>query len=162
MDSIRYEAARETAIKYIGYAARSENEITRRLRKDGAPDAIIEAVLADFRSRGWVDDAEFAKRWVEDRADRKLYGKARLANELQKRGLAKEYVTAALAEDDTDSEIARAKAALASKTKNYSHSINEIQFTAQEKQKLSGFLMRRGFSYQIITKVLKQDMENEE
>ncbi len=162
MNNITFEDAREIALKYVGYAARSESEIRQRLRKACAVDMVIEAVLADFRIRGWVDDAEFAKRWVEDRADRKLYGKARLANELQKRGLAKEYVTAALLDVDTDSEIARAKAALASKTKNYCHSVNEIQFTAQEKQKLSGFLMRRGFSFQIITKVLKQDMENEE
>ena len=160
MEILTFEEARNTALKYVGYAARSEAEIAQRLRKCHAPDVIIEAVLADFRDHGWIDDAEFARKWVADRANRKLYGKIRLAQELQQRGLNRDYVEAALAIDDEDAEIARAQAALASKTKNLSHNSEDGKYTQQEKQKLSGFLQRRGFSFNIITKVLKQDMEN--
>ncbi len=162
IDTTLLEAAREKALKFLGYAARSETEIVRRLRKDDFPDTVIEAVLADFRARGWVDDAEFAKRWVEDRADRKLYGKSRLARELSQRGLKREDVDAALANTEDEAEIERARGALKSKTRSLISDSGHIELSPAEKQKLSGFLQRRGFAFNIITKVLKQLVENEE
>ncbi len=52
----------------------------------GAPRAVAAEVVADLVGRGYVDDAAFARHWVQTRAARG-YGAARLRAELRARGL---------------------------------------------------------------------------
>ena len=82
MKSLDIEAARTVAFRFLGYSARTRAEIEQRLSRDEFPDEIVAQVVRELEADGYLDDAGFARRWVEDRADRKRYGRARLASEL--------------------------------------------------------------------------------
>lgn len=155
------EAAREIAFRFLAYAARSSREITERLERDGFLPGVIDAVLAECELRGWVDDSKFARDWIEDRADRKRYGKARLKQELQRKGIDRETLDAALEGVEEEDEVRRALIAAQSKWKadamqNASHDVLQA-----EKRKLTNFLMRRGFEWSTIRQVLAQLLPNE-
>src|SRR5262249_59760729 len=61
-------------------------DLARRLIRRGAPREVADAVIADLMARGYLDDAAFARQWVESRSARG-YGAARLRAELRARGV---------------------------------------------------------------------------
>jgi len=103
-------AARRVAADLLSRRPWTCAELTARLRRRGAPEAVAAAVVADLTARGHLDDARFARQWVEARSSRG-YGPARLAAELRVRGVAAQAVTAALAVLQPGSTLARARAA---------------------------------------------------
>ena len=155
------EAARAVALRFLGYSARSRSEMQKRLERDEFAPEIIEAVLADLEARNWVNDAKFAHDWVEDRAERKKYGRGRLAAELRRKGVDKEMVTAALDTVEEADELARAMSAAASRWKLSADETDREAIQA-EKRRIGAFLQRRGFGWGIITQVLAEHAANQE
>jgi regulatory protein len=62
--------------------------------------------VAELESRGYLDDARFARGWVEARAASGRLGPARLRAELRARGVAPEVAEAALREARVDEDAA--------------------------------------------------------
>ncbi len=155
------EAARGVALRFLGYSARSRSEMQKRLERDEFAPEIIAAVLAELEARNWVNDAQFAHAWVEDRADRKKYGKGRLAAELRRKGVDKEEVTAAIETVEEADELARARSAAAARWKLSAEETDREAIQA-EKRRIASFLQRRGFGWGIITQVLAEHAANQE
>ena len=162
MDNEALEAATLIAHRYFGYAARSRQEIVRRLEKAEFAPEIIARVVADMTARGWLDDEAFAQAWVTDRADRKRYGKARLAQELQRKGVARETVQETLSAVDEDAELQRGLNAARTKWKPERFAALDRTEQQAEKNRLAQFLQRRGFGWDIIKKVLAELVANQE
>lgn len=162
MDAETLEAARAVAFRFLGYAARSRNEIERRLEREGIAPDVIAAVVEEFTALGWLDDTKFAQAWVEDRADRKRYGRQRLKMELLRKGIDKETLDGALGAVDEEAELARARAAVGQRWSRDRFQLLERTDAAAEKKRCSDFLQRRGFGWSIITKVLAELVENRE
>jgi len=133
----------------------------KRLERDEFAPEIIEAVLAELEARNWVNDAQFAQDWVADRADRKKYGKSRLAAELRRKGIDKEEVSAAIGGVEEEEELARARSAAASRWKLSLPEADRETILA-EKRRIASFLQRRGFGWGIITQVLAELTANQE
>src|SRR5581483_3123635 len=162
MNAQDLEAARAVAFRFIGYMPRSRAEVERRLaRADFAPE-VVAKVVAECEAVGWIDDEAFARRWVEDRADRKKFGAARLAAELRRKGIDKESVTEALSAASEEAELERARAAARSRWRADVVAGLAAEARDAEKRKLVNFLQRRGFSWPIITQVLAETMANKE
>lgn len=156
------EAARAVAFRYLGYAARSQAEIERRLTRDEFAPEVIAAVIAEFTAEGWLDDAKFAQDWLADRADRKKYGKGRLAAELRRKGVDREALDTALEAVDEEAELERARAAARQKWRAESFIGLDRSAIQSEKKRCADFLLRRGFAWPIITQVLRELLTNQE
>ena len=102
------KAARLAAGDLLSRRAWTMAELTRRLVRRGAPPEVAAAVVDDLAGRGYVDDAAFARHFVETRAARG-YGTARLAADLRGRGVAPALITAALADLDGGAQLERAR-----------------------------------------------------
>ena len=92
------QKARQLGMQYLGRADRSVYQIRQRLERASFPGPVIEQVLAEFAQRRWLDDEQFARRWVEGRMGKRAVGPRRLAQELEQRGLAPETVARVLEE----------------------------------------------------------------
>jgi regulatory protein len=88
-------AARLVAADLLSRHGWTRAELTARLRRRGAPQDVAEEVVEGLAARGHVDDAAYARQWVETRSARG-YGPARLRAELRGRGVAPELIAAAL------------------------------------------------------------------
>jgi regulatory protein len=161
-DATSLEAARAVAYRYLGHSARSRAEMERRLTRAEFTPEVIEKVLAELEARNWLDDTKFAQDWVEDRADRKKYGRKRLAQELRQRGVDKEDIEAAIDSIDAESEVARARAA--AETRWDAETLQKADFDTRqaEKRRMANFLQRRGFSWNIIEQVFREFFSNKE
>ncbi len=160
MKNLDIEAARAVAFRFLGYSARTRAEVEQRLKRDEFPAEIIAQVVAEMVAQGYLDDAGFARHWVDDRADRKKYGRTRLAAELNRKGVDRETTTEALDAIAEDDEYRRAKEAAVARWST--DDLLALDFPARQKEKsrITGFLLRRGFSWQIAKKVLDFLLEN--
>ena len=160
MKATDIDTARGVAFRYLGYSARSQKQLAQRLQREEFPPEIIEAIILELTAEGYLDDEAFAVAWVTDRADRKNYGKTRLAQELQQRGIAKETARDALSDVSDESELARALEAARPKWKAERFATLDSAGKQAEQRKIAAFLQRRGFAWPIIKQVLAELMNN--
>jgi len=107
-------------------------------------------VIADLAGRGYLDDAAFARRWVEGRAGRG-YGPARLRAELRARGVAAALVDAALATLGADTELEQARA-LARRRLGALRRARPDRAAAR----LADYLARRGHRADVVARVVRE------
>ncbi|MCA9919133.1 MAG: RecX family transcriptional regulator [Anaerolineales bacterium] len=141
------EKAKELAIRYIEYRPRSLAETRQHLQKKEYPEAVVEQVLERLQAVGLLDDAAFARYWVDQRETFKPRSKIALQQELRQKGLERTLIDEVTAELD---EFAAAQQAAEPKARRWSN-LPEQQF----RQKLGGFLQRRGFGYDVVREVTK-------
>src|SRR5690606_29075139 len=98
------------ALYYLGYRARSENEVRQKLQEKEFPDAVINRVLQQLRENNLLNDAAFAQSWIENRTRIRPHGARILQQELRQKGNSSETINAAL--PDENEELINAMAAL--------------------------------------------------
>lgn len=148
------EIALQRAINFLSYRPRSEVEIRRNLKKNNHQAEVIDEVIERLRGGNLVDDENFAGLWVENRSEYRPRGRPLLRMELRQKGIADQFIEAAL--EDLDEEELAYQAALKGARK---YSKCEWQ---EFRQKMYGYLARRGFSYAIISTIIPRVWEKDE
>lgn len=152
--------ARQVCLTLLTFAPRTRSQLAVALRKRGIPDEAADAVLARFEDVGLIDDAAFARSWVESRHySRGLAGRA-LTAELKQRGVAADEIKAALDEQlSPDAEAAAARRLVDRKIAG-----TRGLATDQRTRRLAGMLARKGYSpglaYRVIREALEADGES--
>jgi len=136
------EKSYQRALNFLSYRPRSQAEVIRNLRKHETPEGQIEETIERLLKNNLVNDQEFAQLWVENRSAFRPRGAYALRIELRHKGLSDDIIDPAL--DDLKEEELAYKAALQRGNRLLNYEWNDFR------KKLSGFLARRGFSYQII------------
>ena len=88
LENVIYEKAKNTAVKFLGYRARSKKELRDKLIKD-YDENITNKVISMLEKYGYVNDEEYAKAYVRDCLNLKGWGQKRISLELTKRGIDK-------------------------------------------------------------------------
>jgi regulatory protein len=143
------EKAREKALRFLGNRPRSEWEVRQNLLKAGYEAETIDRVLERLREVALVDDAAFVRYWIENRAQFKPRGEVALRQELRRKGVDREVIDAVLEESEHTDDRAARQAALA-KADRY-RQLPRPEFV----QKLSAYLVRRGFDYEIVREAVQ-------
>lgn len=143
------EKAREKALRFLGNRPRSEWEVRQNLRKAGYGDAAIDRVLERLRGVALVDDAAFARYWIENRTQFRPKGEVALRQELRRKGVDREVIDAVLEEGGHADDQAALQAALA-KADRY-RQLPRPEFA----QKLGAYLARRGFDYETVREAVQ-------
>jgi regulatory protein len=144
--------AKDAALKFLSYRMRSEKELRDKLKKKEFAQSLIDEVIKDLKRVDLVDDYEFASAFIRDRISNSPRGKILLKQELWKKGIKKEVIEKALKEyfKDEDEELTLAKELLQKRKKRYESLDKNVA-----KRRLMSFLLRRGFSYDIVRQVLR-------
>ncbi len=144
-----------TAANFLGFRARSRDEIRKRLQRDEWSEEVIDRVLERLEAVKLLDDAQFAADWVGARERSKPRGSRLLQQELRQKGIAKEEIEAVL--PDAEAEIDNAVAALgkvARKLEGYQG--------REQMQKAIELLARRGFGFSAAKTAYARWVENSE
>ena len=102
-----YARALQVALRYVSFRQRSITEVRRRVGKDFS-QPVVEQVLASLTRYGYLDDADFARRWRDSRERNKPRGKFALRRELQAKGIDETIIDATLDSVDENSGAYRA------------------------------------------------------
>jgi regulatory protein len=140
--------ARESALTLLDYKERTRKELERRLLQKGYPEDVVALVIEKLENIGLVNDERFASDWVASRVERRPTGKSRMAWDLRLKGIAPEIVEEAIDQVDEEKELEMALELARKKVGG------EGPQGPDERRKLIGFLQRRGFHWEIVSKVL--------
>lgn len=86
------------AARFLEPRSRSVHEVRRHLAAARYPDSLIDAAIARLLELGFLDDAAFARTWVESRDRARPRGTGALRRELTLKGLDRETIAGALAD----------------------------------------------------------------
>ena len=142
------EKAFQRAVNFLSYRPRSQAEVERKLRRHEVAEALIPEIIERLKRGNLLNDADFARRWVEDRSTFRPRGAYALRAELRQKGVANEAIDPAIS-DLNETELAR-QAAL-----RKARQLSQLEWP-EFRQKLSSHLSRRGFGYETIAEVCKE------
>jgi len=144
-----HEVTFQKAVHFLSFRPRSSAEVRQNLSKRGISESLIEETLNRLQSTRLVNDDAFARAWVENRNTFRPRGKPALRMELRKKGLNEEIIQSVL-----DAQVNEAALALTTARK-YGRRLSGLEWP-EFRQKLSGFLARRGFSYTTLAPVVSK------
>ncbi|NOZ72639.1 MAG: RecX family transcriptional regulator [Chloroflexi bacterium] len=133
--------AYDRALRLLGHRPRSEQEMRTRLRQAHFEPDVCDQVIERLKDRGYIDDHEFVRWWLENRSQFHPSGRSLLAAELRQKGIDSDTINTALAELD---EEALALAAARQRIQRW-RQLSQPDF----ERKMLGFLQRRGFAYAV-------------
>lgn len=149
-DAAIYDEAKTAAFTILARRIHSEKEIRDKLRKKKFPPEIIEKVVQRLYEMNLLNDSQFASALVRNKLKRTPMGKSALKLKLFQKGLAKETIDDVLRETELNSEELCTKAA-----ERKLKTLAKEPDAQKRKQKLSQFLMRRGFDWETIRATLR-------
>jgi regulatory protein len=148
--------AKRYSLKLLAYRGRSEQELRERLDRKGFEEDIIESVTRDLKKAGFIDDAQLAINLKRQAQEGRLLGYHAVRLFLLKRGLSRDVVDAVLAYDQEE-ELHVLQRLLEKKMR-----LTDDRQTPAGRQRLWNFLIRRGYSTDIIRRAMKDiDLDEE-
>jgi regulatory protein len=139
------------ALRFLSYRPRSRTEVQRYLRDKALPDKVVQDVLLRLERTEYVDDEAFARFWVENREQFRPRSQRALKYELRQKGVGDVIIDKVLR--DLDDEAAAWRAVEG----RLHHWAN---LPADElRQKLMGYLNRRGFDYATVTVTFEKALQ---
>jgi regulatory protein len=150
------EAARQICLRLLASAPRTRAQLASALRRRRVPDEIAEAVLGRFAEVRLIDDAAFARAWVETRHHGRGLARRALSAELRQRGVAADEVRAAVGSLGDADELATARRLVAKRI-----AASRGRPLPARVPHLVGILARKGYpaglAYQVVREALEQD-----
>jgi regulatory protein len=146
----------EAAARFLEARARSIGEVRRRLTSAGYQADLVDGAITRLGELGMLDDAAFARAWVDSRDRARPRGERALADELRLRGVDRAVIVAALDERreasaavgaDTDDEIAPSadEAAATRLLERNSRLLARVADPRARRQRAYALLARNGF-----------------
>ena len=153
-DADAEEVARKILLDQLTGQARSRAELASKLAKRRVPDDVAERLLNRFEEVGLIDDAAFARAWVDSRQPGKGLGRRALAQELRRKGIDEEVAREALEEIDPEDEEEAARALVRRKLRT----LRRVD-RATATRRLTGMLARKGHSGEVVWRVVREELE---
>jgi regulatory protein len=136
---------RVRAMRYLARREHSRAELRAKLLPHAQEGEDVDAVLDQLEQRNWLSDARAAEQMVN--AKRTRFGTQRIAHELRQKGIAENLISDAILQlKETELEAAR---------EVWRKRFGVLPQDQKEKAKQVRFLQSRGFSLDVVFKVLK-------
>ena len=71
---------RDQALILLSYRQRSRSELSQRLKEKGHGQKVIESLLDEFESKGYINDSDFANMYATHLVENKMTGKIGVRN----------------------------------------------------------------------------------
>lgn len=157
-----YGAARTIVLRQLTSAPKSRHQLAVKLADKDIPQDVAEAVLDRFEEVRLVDDAEFARMWVDSRSRSKSLARGALKRELAEKGISGELAAEALEQVSDEDELEAARALARRKLQS---SVNLTDRAARDKQakRLVSMLARKGYppsvGYRVVNEIIGDVLE---
>lgn len=139
------------AIKLLGVRKRSVFEMKNRLKRKEFENSVVDEVIKELFEYKYLNDAEFAEAYINDRINFNPRGSFLVKKELKEKGVAENIInqkTKELFPEEKEMELAKKAAEKKIKTLNKDLEKNKIY------QKVGSYLQAKGYASWIIREVL--------
>ena len=151
------EAARAICLRLLTTGPRTRAQLATALRKRGIPDGVAESVLSRFTEVGLIDDAAFARAWVESRHHGRGLARRALSAELRQRGIPDGEVRSAVDLLGPQDELATARRLVAKRVPASRGKPMPVRA-----RQLMGMLARKGYPAGLAAQVVREALERDQ
>ncbi len=152
-DADQEAVARKILLDQLTGRARTRKELADRLAKKQVPDDIAQPLLDRFTEVGLIDDAAFAREWVESRQEVRGLARRALSQELRRKGVDSEVIQDALDQVDPDDEVEAARTLVRRKLPSLQRFDDVTRV-----RRLVGMLARKGHSSSVAFRVVREEL----
>jgi regulatory protein len=145
--------ARKILLDQLTGQARSRAELAGKLAKKQVPVDVAERLLDRFEEVGLVDDAAFARDWVQSRQMGKGLARRALSAELRRKGVAQDVISEAVETVEPDDEVAAARLLVRRKLRSL-HRFDDVTVV----RRLVGMLARKGYAPGLAYQVVREEI----
>lgn len=135
----------------LSRSLKSEKQLKRKMLDKGYDLEFIEKAINKLKDQKYIDDDYYSDALINTRVNGAKYGKRRIEQELYEKGIDREISENKLREISDEDEFERAYELGLKKLKSI-----KDEDTSKKCNKLSNYLMYRGFDYDIIKKVVEK------
>jgi len=153
----REEAARAICLRLLTSGPHTRAQLATALRKRHMPDKVVESVLSRFTEVGLIDDAAFARAWVESRHHSRGLARRALSAELRQRGIPDGEVRSAVSQLGPQDELATARRLVAKRAP-----ATRGKPMPARARSLMGMLARKGYPAGLAARVVREALEQEQ
>ena len=148
--------ARQICLRLLTAAPRTRTQLAQALHRRGVPTEAAEAVLSRFADVGLIDDAAFARAWVESRHYSRGLSRRSLSAELRRQGVQTEEIREAVDTLDPEQEVATARRLVEQKMAS-----TRGQPPEARARRVAGTLARKGYPAGLVFRLIKEALEQE-
>lgn len=147
--------ARKILLDALTGQARSRQELADKLAGRGVPDGLAHDLLDRFTEVGLIDDAAYARQWVESRHRSRGLAPRALAQELRRKGVGDDEAKAALEQIDEADQRVAARALVDKKLRSMGRLDRQVAT-----RRLAGLLARKGYSAGLAFSVVREALHD--
>ncbi|MBS7208922.1 MAG: RecX family transcriptional regulator [Lachnospiraceae bacterium] len=147
-EEVIFKRIKLRALHLLNQMDRTEEQLRTKLKQGFYTDDMIDRAIAYVKSFGYIEDSGYAKRFILSRQDSK--SRKEIYAKLCQKGIAKEIIERAMEECYEEDEELTAIRKLVEKKR-----FDARNATDSERQKMYGYLARKGFSYDSIRQVIQ-------
>ena len=153
MAATPYEKTMERALRLLSFKPRTIAQMRERLlEKEWAQEQIVDQVIERLKELGYLNDEQFAASYASTRLTARPLGRTRLRRDLQNKKLPTQITEQTLDEVYADgAEEGLIDRAIAKRLR-----LKGPPQTPEEVKKLFDYLMRRGFSYALVLRKVRE------
>ncbi len=148
--------ARQICLRLLTIAPRTRAQLAQAMHRRGVPDEAAENVLSRFTDVGLIDDAAFARAWVESRHHSRGLSRRSLSAELRRQGVESDEIREAVETLDPEQEVATARRLVGQKMAGTRGQPPEVRI-----RRAAGTLARKGYPPGLVFRLIKEVLEQE-
>ena len=149
LEEVLIKRAKLRALRLLEQGDRTKKGLENKLEQNGYPPEAVEEAIVYAESFHYIDDKRYAVNYIQNQ--RGCKGRARIMMELRNKGVSQEDIDFAFQETEEGADTRERIRELIRKKRKSQGTMEE-----KERQKLYGFLMRRGFASSDILSVLRE------
>lgn len=150
----KHKSARECALSLLEYRDRTEQQMRQKLKEREYGPQEIEEALSFLKEYRYIDDADYAERYIRVYSRKKSTRQIRF--DLERKGIARDVVEQYLEESPVDEE-GQIREYLLKKGCRPGERLDAAVY-----KKITAGLCRRGFSYEAIRRVMDRMLREDE
>ena len=144
---VEFDNAKTKILKYVLYKKRSENEIIKKFENEFDSD-LIQAVVSDLKEKGYVNDANYIKRSVNEFMALRNLSLFEIKYKLMSKGIKP---------SDIDTYFSQNYEVLMEYEKSSAKKIAQKKFSKMEEIDIKKYLMKKGYKSDSIKAALNEN-----
>lgn len=142
---------KKVAYRFLNFKPRSEKEVRSKLKSHKLSDTSIDTIIDSLKEFKFINDEQYAKMFIESKINLKPEGRRSLKMKLSQKGIEKETSEKTVEENySEETEFQKAYDLFIKYNKKV-----KAKTPLEKKQKCYRHLLSKGFSFDLINRVLK-------
>lgn len=150
-EALTPEKARLKIFRFCSYQERSHNEVRQKLFQYGLRQSDVELIITELITAGFLNEERFARAYAGGKFRMKKWGRIKIQNELEFRGLTKNCIKSGMQEIDEDDYRKSLEELLLKK----STALNAVSDQFIRRDKIANYGIQKGFEPELVWQIIK-------